>query len=913
VLSRTLILFFIQILLLSEILVFDVSAQIIVQSNTLNEDMVEMIIGEGVYYENVAYQGASIAKATFENGNTTNLGLDAGIILCTGNPNLILGPNENCSVTGVNSSPGYPLLSAISSPPYPTEDASILEFDIIPESDTLKFRYVFGSEEYNEFIFKIDVFGCFVSGPDPMGGYYSEKNIAIIPGSDNLGITTNTINNGYSNCGVISTGPCNNCEYYIDNTNGQTIQYDGFTHVMEAWLLVVPCETYHVIIGVADGLDPILDSGVFIEKSDYVSPKMAITVENLSPDSTISLVEGCEEAILTFKIPDSDYSPVSAYFDFSGSTANPTAYPDGDFEEAIPTEVYFEEGQDSLSINISPAYDGFYEGDEILQIIVEYTLTCLPKYDTIEIVISDYIDMVTQTTPDTMTCQGEEIELWLSVESGVPGYTFEWLGLPFVNDTITVSPDLSTWYYVNVNDQCLQTEMDSIYVDVEYAPEVDLGADTIICIGDEIVLQPLPGNFINYLWSTGDTTASINIGQPGAYSLTAYNECGEAEDEIVIDQWPYPDPNLGPDLELCFGETAFLQATPGFISYTWQDNSTDDYYTVMQSGLYVITVEDIHGCTGADSVLAFIGNIVQLEDSLALCEGSSATIFANSGFDYYTWSNNQTGTDSIVVDEEGWYSVNVAYLFGCPSEDSAFVESTPVPYAEITGDDILCEGDTLWLFAPDGKYEYYWNNEWSASNELLVTSGGNYNLKMINDCGEDEESKFVQLSPLPNVNLGEDLLLFPGESVTLDAGTFQTYQWNNDPDLNSQYYSVTFDDINVKDSIWVMVFDGFCENKDGIIIEILNVRVPNVFTPNGDGYNDRFQPIDDLTGISNHKVMVFNRWGESIWESSNFNEGWDGRRNGQPVSDGIYYWILEVWYGKEEMKKIYKGSLTILH
>jgi len=146
----------------------------------------------------------------------------------------------------------------------------------------------------------------------------------------------------------------------------------------------------------------------------------------------------------------------------------------------------------------------------------------------------------------------------------------------------------------------------------------------------------------------------------------------------------------------------------------------------------------------------------------------------------------------------------------------------------------------------------------------------------------------------------------------LDAGTFQTYQWNNDPDLNSQYYSVTFDDINVKDSIWVMVFNGFCENKDDIIIEILNVKVPNVFTPNGDGYNDKFQPIDDLTGISNHKVMVFNRWGESIWESSNFNEGWDGKRNGQPVSDGTYYWILEVWYGKEDMKKIYKGSLTVL-
>ncbi|MBE0655823.1 MAG: gliding motility-associated C-terminal domain-containing protein, partial [Bacteroidales bacterium] len=612
-----------------------------------------------------------------------------------------------------------------------------------------------------------------------------------------------------------------------------------------------------------------------------------------------------------FKLPNPDYSPVSVYFDFSQSTANPEAWPDGDFEETIPSEVFFEEGQDSLTVHITPVNDGLPEGEELLKIIVEYTLTCMPKYDTIEIIISDYIDMDTQTRPDTAICQGDDLELWVNVENGIPDYTFEWEGLPYTNDTITVNPNISTWYYVNVIDNCQDTVTDSIYVEVIPFPEVYLGNDTTICSGDEIILQAPFGNYTNYFWSTGDTSSSIIVADSGIYTLTVFNACGQAEDDVMVNQWPYPDAGLGPDLYLCFGETEVLNAAFGFVSYTWHDNSTDDYYIVTQGGLYTVTVEDINGCLGSDTVFAVVGGIVQLEDSLTLCEGETTTIHAGSGFNTYTWSTGQTGTDSITVNEEGWYKVNASYVFGCPSEDSTYVEAVSVPEAEISGSDLLCEGDTLWLVAPEGKYAYYWNDE-QGSDEYMVTSGGTYNLKMINACGEDEESKVVQLSPLPMVDLGEDKLLLPGESVTLDAGNFQAFIWNNDPGQTGQYYTIAYEDIQELDSIWVEVFDGFCKNSDDIIIEVFSVDVPNVITPNGDGFNDRFMPGEGWSGISNHTIMVFNRWGEKVWESSDFSSGWDGKNNGCLVANGTYFWILEVWYGKKDIKKVYKGSLTVL-
>ena len=97
------------------------------------------------------------------------------------------------------------------------------------------FRYVFGSEEYNEWVgwFSFnDVFGFFITGPNPMGGQYLNKNIAIVPGTENIPINILNINNGFSIPGVIPDGPCTNCEYYADNTGGLSLQYDGFTTIM---------------------------------------------------------------------------------------------------------------------------------------------------------------------------------------------------------------------------------------------------------------------------------------------------------------------------------------------------------------------------------------------------------------------------------------------------------------------------------------------------------------------------------------------------------------------------------------------------------------------------------------------------------------------------------------------------------
>jgi len=171
----------------------------------------------------------------------------------------------------------------------------------------------------------------------------------------------------------------------------------------------------------------------------------------------------------------------------------------------------------------------------------------------------------------------------------------------------------------------------------------------------------------------------------------------------------------------------------------------------------------------------------------------------------------------------------------------------------------------------------------------------------------------VILYPLPNVDLGADITLFPGDVAELEVEDgYETYLWNNQAGSNT--YTISFDDITGDTIIIVDVTDfTTCKNSDEILIEIFKVQIPIVLTPNGDGENDSFEPKDGWSAINSHKMVVFNRWGQKVWESSDFTSGWDGKDgSGHYVAEGTYFWVLEVFYGPDDVKKVYKGSLTVL-
>jgi hypothetical protein len=198
-----------------------------------------------------------------------------GLVLTNGNALYARGPNSSASQGYDLSLPGDTDLTVASG--VMTFDASIIEFDCVPYEDTLFFYYVFGSEEYPEYVNVPvnDCFGIFISGPGISGPYTNNaENFARIPGSLDP-VTINDLNNGSNDCGFFGgpNGPCSHCQYYIDNCNGTEFQYDGFTTYMENIVPVTPGETYHVKLAVADGGDGVWDSGVFFPTGAFCTAR----------------------------------------------------------------------------------------------------------------------------------------------------------------------------------------------------------------------------------------------------------------------------------------------------------------------------------------------------------------------------------------------------------------------------------------------------------------------------------------------------------------------------------------------------------------------------------------------------------------------------------------------------------------
>lgn len=253
---------------------------------------------------NIQYTGHPNAIGHFDGTNTT-MGLGKGMFLTTGLPisdtvNNPLGPNDLPNAGVDNGYPGTYLFNGLSGSQNigQTFNAAILEFDVIPFTDTLKMKFIYASEEYPEYVghLFLDPMAILISGP----GIVGQKNIGSVPVTQNL-IQVNTVNNGPTN-----NGPCTNCFFYQANGTGTNapynssdtyIQFDGFTKPLYAFQDNLQIgETYHILLMIADAEDGIFDSGLFIEScvncNGYLSTENE-TLENfqIAPNPASSNVE----------------------------------------------------------------------------------------------------------------------------------------------------------------------------------------------------------------------------------------------------------------------------------------------------------------------------------------------------------------------------------------------------------------------------------------------------------------------------------------------------------------------------------------------------------------------------------------------------------------------------------------------
>lgn len=499
-----------------------------------------VLLGSGVIASNITYTGSLNAIAEFS--GTTNIGITTGIIMTTGvttGVNGPQGPNNSPSSGMDNGFPGDSLLSSINSDS--THNASVLEFDFVPTGDTIKFHYVFGSEEYPTYACSAynDIFGFFISGPKPISGSYVKENIALIP-STTLPVSIKNINN--QGCSMYS-------QYYVNNGTGTTplvnttIQYNGFTKRLTAIAPVVCGSTYHIKIAIADVQDANFDSGVFLEAGSFSSNSISIKAKVGFGSNDTTIFEGCGKSTFILRRSKSMLAQADTVnFSLTGTASNGTDYTLTS-SNIIGSSIIFPAGSDSVQIDLSAMQDLLSEGIEYFTL----TLNIVQCNKTIQKKVTIYINDVAPLTVSagndiTISCPGAAITLNAVAAGGVVigNYKYSW-STGSTGNSITANPTSSTTYIVNATDTCgIFSAADTVNITLNYTPlSLNTSADIEICEGDSTTLTAtaalgMPGYKLK--WAPGnDSLASILV-KPNAtttYSVTATDSCGQKTTKYV--------------------------------------------------------------------------------------------------------------------------------------------------------------------------------------------------------------------------------------------------------------------------------------------------------------------------------------------------------------------------------------------
>jgi len=813
------------------------NAQLIITPNQTASQLVNVLVGGGLTFSNATFSGGNNSNGRFTTGGTpTNLGFASGILFSTGSVTDAVGPNLSGSTTTANGTGSDPQLAALI-PGYTINDATYLQFDFIPQSDTIKFRYVFGSEEYPEWVGSSfnDVFGFFVNGPNPSGGTYSDKNIAIIPGTT-LPVTIDNVNSSsYS-------------QYYVDNTNGGTIQYDGFTSVLTAWCKVTPCVQYSIKIAVGDAGDTAYDSAVFLEENSFTTNGISMHTSYSNSNDTVA-IKGCSNASVTFSTSSPVSQNLTINYTVSGSAVSGVDY------VAIPNSVTILAGQDSVSVNIVPIFSGL-PGPTVEVVITTQTSVCA-SMDSVVVYILNNEALYTQAKSNDTTICGGSANLFIQPAGGIPPYTYAWVVGGNTN-TITVSPTQNTVYTVYIADDCGQTLSDQITVSVGSGIG-SVSNDTLICPGGTATLVASGG--VSYAWSDGDTTSIdiVNPTQTTVYTVTITFSCGPSSTYSVTVTRGTNIGSASNDTVICHGGTATLVASGG-TNYIWSDGHTGAINHVSPTQLteYYVTIQG--ACGGFDSVKV---NVLPLPivtikpPTQSICKGEHVSLVAGGGITYHWLASpgdpslgNQSNIPAILVSPivSTSYSVSASDSSGCSNTASAKVTLNPYPVADFFATPKIVnilEPFINFIDNSSGAVSWYWN----LGDGTVVTA--------------------------PNF-----------EHTYSDTGTYDVSLL-----VKNQF--------GCADSVtnYVYVRPNF------------TFYVPSAFTPNGDLKNDFFHPYGE--GIYDYELRIFNRWGQLIFMCDDINIGWDGKLNGKEVPVGVYFYKINYRNGVNKKKEV-TGNVTLL-
>jgi gliding motility-associated-like protein len=539
-------------------------------------------------------------------------------------------------------------------------------------------------------------------------------------------------------------------------------------------------------------------------------------------------------------------------------------------------------------------------------------------------------------------------------------------------------PGTYTLQVTNQDYGCLSAPATVEVVDLSYVPQVVLEVlDILDCAtgtvqidardwdeGNEFVYQWLDGN-LNPIPGENGLLISVNTAQ--FYTLQILDTltgCDNAGTVEVEENELYPLAEAGlSQLITCGDPIATLDGTAsqmgGQINYQWTSpsgfsiaGSTTNLATTTEPGWYFLEVlDELNGCSNIDSVfvsedteypLAFTSEGLELDcnvtNTLITSEGSSqGSIFS------YQWLLNgnpiaNATQQQLNAVQAGVYTLQVINTSNeCVSTALTEITSNPAaPQAlEFATDIPTCAGDddgAIFLTGVQGGTPPFLYSVGGApftySTNYSNLTAGNYPITIEDATGclllttvtvQDGNDLTLELGDDQVIKEGELVDIYP--EISVDSAQLVQIDWQTAATLPCEDCIYQFD-VEVPESMrfFLSIQDiNGCEASDDLTIYVEKERpiyVPTAFSPNNDGENDIFHIYSDQSVVKINSFLVFNRWGESVFEVYNSfpNDprwGWDGNYRGLPVNSAVYVWFAEVEFSNGDVEVI-KGEVSVM-
>jgi gliding motility-associated-like protein len=443
-----------------------------------------------------------------------------------------------------------------------------------------------------------------------------------------------------------------------------------------------------------------------------------------------------------------------------------------------------------------------------------------------------------------------------------------------------------------------------------FVAHLDLGNDTTLC-ADSLRLPRNPLTFPGgtYLWSTGETTPSINATTSGSYWLHESLDGCTMRDTITIDLNGDPVVNLGNDTSICDRDLPWvLRANqPPGTQHVWSNGLSAPEISITRSGKYWLEISLNH-CSGSDTIDIKVVPVphVYIGPDTIICEAWPLRIGTVVADATYMWSTGAT-QPYIEVSQTGSYVLSVD-LEGCVVSDTAEITAMPTPDIDLGGDRDICRDQTIMLDATYGTGSSYLWHTGDTTATYEATEPGEYSVEVTSEYGcIGSGSVVLSYYPDPTVHLGHDTTVCEETPLLLSA-----FQTNADSLVWSDGSIGSTLEIKYGGEYIVTGINKCGTDEDTILIKQIfcDIWMPNAFTPNGDGVNDVFRILGNIGRMQGVALSIFNRWGERIFFTEDKYKGWDGKVNGNEAMLGTYVYMLQ--YSLDGKPYLQKGNFHLI-